>query len=111
MSQFTLQDGSSSSAFLDFRESPFSRDGESANDVFGGICCFGLLPSRFRNTEYPLRKGGYGMGTAPTVMTHSLRVAPERVVKWILAVPGASVHAVPYGSIEMTSGFELVQVP
>jgi hypothetical protein len=39
-----------------------------------------------------------------TVMTHSLSVTPERVVKWMLAVPGATVHAVPYGSIEMTYG-------
>ncbi len=59
----------------------------------------------------PLRKERYGMGTAPTVMSHWLSVTPERVVKWILAVPGATDHAVPYGSIEMTSGFELVQVP
>ena len=51
------------------------------------------------------------MGTEPTVMTQSLSVTPERVVKWILAVPGVTVHAVPYGSIERTSGFELVQVP
>ena len=43
------------------------------------------------------------MGTAPTVMSHWLSVTPERVVKWIVAVPGATDHAVPYGSIEMTS--------
>jgi hypothetical protein len=82
-----------------------------AQDEASGCFLEAIASSTGRGSAMMSETQGDSFENLCTYMTHSLIVTPERVVKWMLAVPGASAHALPYGSIETTPGFELVQVP